>query len=451
MSSICVNCVLVCLFCGIFAVSPENFAPKQDSIAHEHEHDYDIDEKLQNLGNSVSNSATKSGNDLVDTPNNEEISKQNERIIQQLEEKFRHSAMARDGFMAFNNSPNVFHGFLKGLYDTISNPDSYTAALSALLPTSSINSQAPEERSQILVSERKDAKALNVLATEDSTKNATDIYGEVDTCSQDVAPGVCRAYLQRWYFNTSDNTCRKFTYGGCHGNRNNFESEYECYATCTGEIPCKIDPKKVCFINKTPCSNPPISCPAYPQAICTVQPCTCKAIFKDGDGQLLNCSGTTEQTDLDRAGSIAEQDEILCPENPDRICRVSTSECVNATCPADPNAKCIVLPCVCTAVFVDHTEIGIDCNASASNSTDPDGFIITSVEKSCSNLTIGIVTFILLVVFIIILSIGISRRCKTAGSYAMFSSSFSNLAEKESFRETFTEFSVRKNSRETLV
>uniref|UniRef100_A0A023G0Y7 BPTI/Kunitz inhibitor domain-containing protein n=1 Tax=Amblyomma triste TaxID=251400 RepID=A0A023G0Y7_AMBTT len=42
-------------------------------------------------------------------------------------------------------------------------------------------------------------------------------------CEKPGYPGVCRAHIQRWYFNGS--SCSTFVYGGCGDNGNNFPSE----------------------------------------------------------------------------------------------------------------------------------------------------------------------------------------------------------------------------------
>lgn len=44
--------------------------------------------------------------------------------------------------------------------------------------------------------------------------------------------GPCRAVMPRWYFDLSKGKCVRFIYGGCGGNRNNFESEDYCLAVC---------------------------------------------------------------------------------------------------------------------------------------------------------------------------------------------------------------------------
>ncbi|XP_070378510.1 papilin-like isoform X2 [Dermacentor albipictus] len=44
--------------------------------------------------------------------------------------------------------------------------------------------------------------------------------------------GPCRASITRYYFDTRTGTCEEFTYGGCEGNLNNFETVEECKASC---------------------------------------------------------------------------------------------------------------------------------------------------------------------------------------------------------------------------
>lgn len=52
-------------------------------------------------------------------------------------------------------------------------------------------------------------------------------------CWANAETGPCRALLPRWYFDREDGRCAQFIYGGCGGNRNNFESEEYCLSVCS--------------------------------------------------------------------------------------------------------------------------------------------------------------------------------------------------------------------------
>ncbi|XP_028274718.1 amyloid beta precursor like protein 2 [Parambassis ranga] len=51
-------------------------------------------------------------------------------------------------------------------------------------------------------------------------------------CSLEAETGPCRASMPRWHFDLSQKKCVRFIYGGCAGNRNNFDSEEYCMAVC---------------------------------------------------------------------------------------------------------------------------------------------------------------------------------------------------------------------------
>uniref|UniRef100_A0A8B9FCU9 Tissue factor pathway inhibitor 2 n=1 Tax=Amazona collaria TaxID=241587 RepID=A0A8B9FCU9_9PSIT len=44
--------------------------------------------------------------------------------------------------------------------------------------------------------------------------------------------GPCRALVPRWYYDRYTQSCQEFTYGGCHGNANNFLTLDDCEKSC---------------------------------------------------------------------------------------------------------------------------------------------------------------------------------------------------------------------------
>ncbi|XP_061215430.1 kunitz-type protease inhibitor 2-like, partial [Neopsephotus bourkii] len=51
-------------------------------------------------------------------------------------------------------------------------------------------------------------------------------------CLAPAQTGPCRAAFPRWFYSPRDGACRRFIYGGCQGNRNNYGSREECWKRC---------------------------------------------------------------------------------------------------------------------------------------------------------------------------------------------------------------------------
>ncbi|XP_021204610.1 BPTI/Kunitz domain-containing protein isoform X1 [Bombyx mori] len=51
-------------------------------------------------------------------------------------------------------------------------------------------------------------------------------------CSLQVNAGYCLGLLRRYYYDVNEATCKEFTYGGCGGNQNNFETMRKCSREC---------------------------------------------------------------------------------------------------------------------------------------------------------------------------------------------------------------------------
>ncbi|KAL2095702.1 hypothetical protein ACEWY4_007850 [Coilia grayii] len=64
---------------------------------------------------------------------------------------------------------------------------------------------------------------------DDDDKTLEDVKA---VCSLEAETGPCRASMPRWAFDMRQRKCVRFIYGGCAGNRNNFDSEEYCMAVC---------------------------------------------------------------------------------------------------------------------------------------------------------------------------------------------------------------------------
>uniref|UniRef100_A0A672QXC9 Amyloid-beta A4 protein n=1 Tax=Sinocyclocheilus grahami TaxID=75366 RepID=A0A672QXC9_SINGR len=77
----------------------------------------------------------------------------------------------------------------------------------------------------------------NVAMTTTTTTTTESIEEVVRAvCWAPPRSGPCHAKLSRWYFVAQTGRCAPFTFGGCGGNRNNFESEEYCMAVCSSSV-----------------------------------------------------------------------------------------------------------------------------------------------------------------------------------------------------------------------
>ncbi|KAJ8004903.1 hypothetical protein DPEC_G00141120 [Dallia pectoralis] len=53
-----------------------------------------------------------------------------------------------------------------------------------------------------------------------------------DACFLKQDEGGCQNYTVKWYFDTTQNECSRFWYGGCGGNDNRFETQEACEGVC---------------------------------------------------------------------------------------------------------------------------------------------------------------------------------------------------------------------------
>jgi hypothetical protein len=61
------------------------------------------------------------------------------------------------------------------------------------------------------------------------------------TCLLPKDPGSCRGAEPRFYFDPATLACVPFTYGGCQGNANRFETQADCETACVEPLPAGCD------------------------------------------------------------------------------------------------------------------------------------------------------------------------------------------------------------------
>lgn len=74
--------------------------------------------------------------------------------------------------------------------------------------------------------------------------------GEQDPCGLEADAGPCMNAMPRWYYDAKKEQCAQFTYGGCKGNGNNFQTLHSCAQICEGKQMVKsgrIDGGRIAF------------------------------------------------------------------------------------------------------------------------------------------------------------------------------------------------------------
>ncbi|KAM4608858.1 amyloid beta (A4) precursor protein b isoform 1-T1 [Polymixia lowei] len=83
-----------------------------------------------------------------------------------------------------------------------------------------------------------DERSANVAMTTTTTTTTESVEEVVRAvCWARAESGPCHATLERWYFVPEKGLCAPFLFGGCGGNRNNFDSEEYCLAVCGSSLP----------------------------------------------------------------------------------------------------------------------------------------------------------------------------------------------------------------------
>ncbi|XP_017265749.1 amyloid-beta A4 protein-like isoform X1 [Kryptolebias marmoratus] len=95
-----------------------------------------------------------------------------------------------------------------------------------------------EEEDDVIDERDSDERNANIAMTTTTTTTTESVEEVVRAvCWARAESGPCHAMLQRWYFVPEKGRCAPFLFGGCEGNRNNFESEEYCLAVCSSSLP----------------------------------------------------------------------------------------------------------------------------------------------------------------------------------------------------------------------
>lgn len=77
-------------------------------------------------------------------------------------------------------------------------------------------------------------RKIRVTADPETQNEAEVRTVKTENCLLPSSVGNCRAAFPRFYYDVTNQTCKQFIYGGCGGNDNNFKTQEECEASCSG-------------------------------------------------------------------------------------------------------------------------------------------------------------------------------------------------------------------------
>ncbi|XP_064403941.1 kielin/chordin-like protein isoform X2 [Halichondria panicea] len=166
-----------------------------------------------------------------------------------------------------------------------------------------------------------------------------------DRCFQPIDVGDCDAVVPRYWYDQTRRVCSQFDWGGCDGNRNNFENIGDCLRACNST--------STCLATIYPNDQEPL-CLIAPQQRWTFNLelglCTDVGYIPCQSSEGYNIYQTEEECNRVCVGGEPEGE---CP--PDvPIVRCIADPCVVSSCPNIPNVKCESNYCGgCNAVFYD--------------------------------------------------------------------------------------------------
>ncbi|XP_020811194.1 papilin isoform X1 [Drosophila serrata] len=92
----------------------------------------------------------------------------------------------------------------------------------------------------------------NRFESRDQCERQCGEFKGVDVCHEPVSTGPCTQWQTRYYFNQRTQACEPFTYGGCDGTGNRFDNQYECQTVCiAAREPTTNNGKEICLLPVT--------------------------------------------------------------------------------------------------------------------------------------------------------------------------------------------------------
>ncbi|XP_072031968.1 uncharacterized protein [Amphiura filiformis] len=117
---------------------------------------------------------------------------------------------------------------------------------------------------------------MNDMMMMDKMKDKRMDMMDRDICQQPLEKGPCEALFYHWGYDNEQGKCVEFEYGGCEGNKNNFDSEDECQRRCEasegmmeGGMPMRPIQDMMIMHLKGMCPDKMFQCPAERMDFCT--------------------------------------------------------------------------------------------------------------------------------------------------------------------------------------
>ena len=90
----------------------------------------------------------------------------------------------------------------------------------------------------------------NYFTSEEACQRACGRFRDAPVCTQPKQAGHCHQKVSRWFYNQDKKTCELFLWSGCGGNGNRFSSKAECLHLCSTEIKVTPNTQDVCHLER---------------------------------------------------------------------------------------------------------------------------------------------------------------------------------------------------------